>query len=302
MRSYNMIDDFSFIYPKKVDLLKNKERSKGLFEFLKENYCLVNVSDNGGHVDFITLLDGGYLGIKDGEVKLVDEIDLDTKGWVLKIVRQQLYKKMEKFNRLKYHHYEVIRHHPHAGFLCFSIDVDVINNSSFLRHDDIIKKLIKRIFNNMRSQVLFSHVISYFWVLLRNRNGYPYIHFNFYIDDKEFNHVIGDRINDLWFSALENSKRSGSVRHFTVTKVYTGASLTKGKGKEFENIAEIYQKNPNSIIVISDYNNHHDSSAMKCATNSGNKKIFIDYIYSLAKESFILPGKSKAIGFSKVRK
>ncbi|WP_411754389.1 hypothetical protein [Serratia sp. (in: enterobacteria)] len=306
MGVYNMMDDFRFIFPQKSATHKNTRPVRSHLNALANTYCLFYKDRDGEDlVNIIHELDYVYDGIIDGKVVFILGCDLEYKERLLSLVRQCIYKKMATYRRLRDYHHEVLRAYPKAGSLCLSLDVKESSEAAgnYLLHDDVIKDMAKRLFNNLKTLALFSHVIAYFWVLLRHQDGHPYLHLHFYFNEKDFNHTIGLEINRVWFNILEKQGRTGSVRHFTMSENFIGPLLTKGGVAGEKCLYEVNQYRSDGMRKVLFYDDYNGMSVdPKCRTNRGDKKDFEFYIYTLSRESFNLPGQSKSLGLSKIKR
>ncbi|VVT46886.1 hypothetical protein UYSO10_1128 [Kosakonia radicincitans] len=308
MKAYNMMDDFRFLYPRKSDMHKNIRRDRGHLNMLVNTWCLFyNDSVRGKTVDLIAELYDYYEGITDGKIIFSGGWFSEYKEEFIAATRQCIYKKMSAYRSLKDYHYEVLRFHPKAGYICFSLDVDknTRNHQSSDTHNKDIKDLAKKFINNFKSLALHSHTTAYFWVLLRRHDGYPYLHFTLYFKERDFNHVAGLLINKTWFNILEKQGLKGSIRYFIITDDFIGPRLSKG-GVAGDRC--LYEANPchddkkNELFIYNDYNGTDILQELSSDINKINKKAFELHLYSLSKLMFVLPGKSKSQGFSKIKK
>ncbi|MFV8980897.1 hypothetical protein [Serratia fonticola] len=306
MGIYNMMDDFRFLYPKKSEIHKNIRPDRQHLNGLSNTYCLFwNDDERKRAVNIIQEINYFYDGLIDGEVIFSGECSSEYKDDLLVAMRQCVYKKMAMFSRLINYHHEVLRKYPKAGHLCFSLDVEknIGSFEGYAAHDEIMKIMTKKLFNNLKSLALFSHVAAFFWVLLRRRDGYPYLHFNIYFKEQAFNHTIGTSINKTWFNIIKKQKRQGSIRYFLINNDFIGPRLSKGgiagDGCLFETSThgDISKK---ELFIYNDYNGMDMFSF--CDINSIDKKAFELYLFSLSKLSFVLPGKSKSLGLSKIKR
>lgn len=308
MKAYNMMDDFRFLYPRKSDMHKNIRRDKGHLNMLVNTWCLFyNDSVREKPVDLIAELDYYYEGITDGKIIFSGDCSSEYKEEIIAATRQCIYKKMSAYRRLIDYHYEVLSFHPKAGYICFSLDVDknTRNHQSSDTHNKDIKDLAKRFINNFKSLALYSQITAYFWVLLRRRDGDSYLHFTLYFKEKDFNHVPGLSINKTWFNVLEKQGLKGSIRYFIITDDFIGPRLSKG-GVAGDRC--LYEVNPyhddekNELFIYNDYNGTDILQELSLDINEINKKVFELHLYTLSKLIFVLPGKSKSQGFSKIKK
>lgn len=306
MGIYNMMDDFRFIYPRKADMHKNTRPDRSYLNGIANTYCLFYKDNGSGRfVNAIHELNSSYDGIVDGKVVFLIGCTPEYKERLLCLVKRCVYKKMAVYRRLRDYHHEVLRTYPKTGSLCLSLDVEKTKSTAgdYLLHDDVIKDMVKKLFNNLKSLAFYSHMIAYFWVLLRHHDGHPYIHLHFYFNEKEFNYSVGLAINRVWFNILDKQGRTGSVRHFTMSENFIGPLLTKGGVAGEKCLYEVNQYRSDGMRKVLFYDDYNGMSVdPKCKTNRGDKKDFELYIYTLSRESFILPGKSKSLGLSKIKR
>ncbi|NPD52089.1 hypothetical protein HPS26_18965 [Klebsiella aerogenes] len=308
MKAYNMMDDFRFLYPRKSDMHKNIRRDRGHLNMLVNTWCLFyNDSVREKAIDLITELNYYYEGITDGEIMFSDECSPEYKEQIIAVTRQCIYKKMSAYRRLRDYHHEVLRSHPKAGYVCFSLDVDK-NTHNYLTtdvHNNLIKDLVKKFTNNFKSLTLYSHVAAYFWVILRRRDGYPYLHFTLYFKEKDFNHVVGLSINKTWLNVLEKQGLKGSIRYFIITEDFIGPRLSKGGvagDRCLYEVSPYHDDEKNELFIYNDYNGAGILQEMSSDINKINKKVFELHLYTLSKLTFVFPGKTKSQGFSKIKK
>lgn len=165
MGIYNMMDDFRFLYPKKSETHKNIRPDRQHLNGLSNTYCLFwNDDERKRAVNIIQEINYFYDGLIDGEVIFSGECSSEYKDDLLVATRQCVYKKIAMFSRLRNYHHEVLRKYPKAGHLCFSLDVEknIGSFEGYAAHDEIMKSMTKKLFNNLKSLALFSHVAAFF--------------------------------------------------------------------------------------------------------------------------------------------
>lgn len=290
---------------------KNIRRDRAHLNMLVNTWCLFyNDSVREKSVDLIAELEDYYEGITDGKIIFSGGWFSEYKEEFIAATRQCIYKKISAYRRLRDYHYEVLRSHPKAGYVCFSLDIDK-NTCNYLTtdaHNHLIKDLAKKFTNNLKSLTLYSHVAAYFWVLLRRRDGYPYLHFTLYFREKNFNHVTGLSINKTWFNVLEKQGIKGSIRYFVITEGFIGPRLSKGGVAGDRCLYEVnpyHDEEKEELLIYNDYNDYNGSDILQELSldiNKINNKVFELHLYTLSKLIFVFPGKSKSQGLSKIKK
>lgn len=288
---FNMFDDFRFIFPRKIDKYKNKQKSDININRIDNDYCLNSFFIKRGMViNFHQYLRHGFIELKDGvAVFNQNNHEETTKG--LKAI---LYKKKKIFKQMQDYNNSVIVRNKKGGILSFSIRIKKEDGISVDEHKCISRKSIIRFFNNMRSKKFYSSdVIGYFWIVLRDDIGLPYIHVVLYFNNNNFNSLVGKDIIETWIKVVSFYKSDGEISFLNTTE-----DFTNGPG--------IYDfKNKDKILTIKkttinqDWNST-DYSLIKLF-HGYNKKTFSNYLYILAKKSYFTSAKGRTVGFSSIK-
>lgn len=310
MANFNMLDDFRFIFPKKIDVYKNVEAKSVDFGSLERDYCICLYQEADGYrpekvVNLITELRHEYTGCRDGKVEFESDPEMENiNQLILESVKKDIHKKIKIFNRVRQCHNDMVRRYKNLGNLCFSLFASGLPGEPIPEHAKTLKRLSTHFFNNIRSLTTFKHhVLGYFWVVLKNSSdNRPYLHVNFYLDTKHFNHVIGEEINQCWFNALgAMQNRQGGVMHLTISPDYINGKMSTTTenymNQNSVNQFAVMMHEVDGFIMLNDLNNK-ESGVFKTFTNNNNKKFFTTYLYALAKESYFISKDSRSFGVS----
>lgn len=307
-----ILDDFSFVLPKKSERYKNVKPESVDFNRLSHEYCLSHFfmtreGISNGIVDLNALLRDKYSGMINGNVLLNGGDDAINNIFIndLKCI---INKKVKMFEKLMNYHLTIFDRKEDAGMLSFSIFLLKKHDDNVIAFSKFVKKNLTDFLNNIRSVANFRyHVIGYFWCVLKSSDDMPYIHVNFYLDTKEFNNLIGYEINRVWIKTLDKNNVHGGIVHFTITENYvngllfktTGYDIDKHVPREFRGFRKLEQSGKPEGIVFKDINGN-DSMLLKIGLNSVNAKP-ADYILSLSKESYFLDKNSRVFGVSMIK-
>lgn len=314
MTPFNMLDDFRFIFPTKKDFYKNVDAKSVNFTQLAMDYCFILYQEREGYqsenvIDIIRFLKHEYAGFYNGKVEF-------NSGWerekynneMLGLIKKDIHRKMKIFNKARQYHNDIIVNHKKPGTLCVSLFASGIFGEPIPIHMKTLKKLSSYFFNNIRSLSTFKHhVLGYFWVVLKNiSDDRPYLHVNFYIDTRDFNHVIGEDINKCWFNALNTiGNRPGGVAHLTISSAYVNGHVSKVtdgyKKNNSANRLAIIMHESNGYVTTNDLNDMNSGEFKHFSNTSGNNH-FVNYIYALAKESYFISKGSRSFGSSSINK
>ena len=294
---HDMMNDFRFIFPTKLDKYKNSERKFAGMNALASDYCMRDVY-NGAECDLFPLLNDSYDGLHKGEVILTSLGD----DILLQLIQNQVKRKMTHFQDMEDYYHKVARKHKKFETLTFSMRIknyDYSHEPLNYIPQESLNLVTRHFFNIIRSRSVFKeYVVGHQWIYLMDTNSNPYIHVTLYLNDEKFNDHITNDINDVWYNALKKHEQFGEIFYLTMTNnfksqwYYYKDSNVKGMTNR-----DFYKKD-GVVIIRSDFNG--TDYGLKAASNNLNKKTFISYLYKLSKKSYI-PQSGRAIGFSSIK-
>ncbi len=287
----DMMDDFRFIFPTKLDKYKNVEKKSVKFDSLIMNYCMADYHE--GIVDWVILLSRHYEGTYNGVVTF-NNSDYQI---ILDRISNQIKTKMKHFNKMREFYYKIARENKKVETLIFSIRIN-----DHQRNGQADMQVFKHFFNNIRSRSVFeNYVIAYQWVILKDYKGYPYLHITFYLNDEKINNIITQDINSVWYNSLKRYGYLGEVKYLTISENFINDLYSYSKHGEKNMILDT-KPSMYKDKKITDFNN------CKYNLNSKiHKNKLIKYLYDLSKKSNMLISESKRlksrriIGFSSIK-
>ncbi|MBJ2110612.1 hypothetical protein [Proteus terrae] len=293
-----MREDFYFVLPDKKDAYIDVKVDKELLEKigrLKQDYCFFIEVVEQGKVVFGSILEYLYIYYSNG-------YNYGISREILNSLHEQIYKKALLYRKIENYHNKLTIINKKRYMVCVSLGIDEIsNNESYATFAKEYKKILSRFFNNLRSHTFYrDFVIGYFWVLLKKKsNNCCYAHVNFYLKDCHFNQKLVREINGIWRKVIKSENRTGEVLYFTMKENINPAEQYESMGdnttrrkikKKYEKVVSIASiKNDKTLIIYPDFNEGNEN--YEYYFNNDNKKEFFEnYLISLAKKSFYIPG------------
>ncbi|MCD1125199.1 hypothetical protein LPW36_04015 [Jinshanibacter sp. LJY008] len=288
---FNMFDDFRFIFPRKIDKYKNKHKLECDFNKVNKEYCLNSfVLKTGRPINHYQYLKNNFTALIDG----VAIFEKNNHEEITKGLKTIIYKKNKIFKQMQGYNNEIFIKNKKMGFLSFSLRLSKAINRNMAEHTEILRKSLIRFFNNMRSKKFYSSdVVGYFWVMLQDNGGFPYMHVVFHFKNNDFNALVGHEIIETWIRVVNFYKVEGELLFLNATE-----DFTNGTG--------IYcLENKGEILTMKTYSTNTDWNDVDYALfkqfKGYNKKLFDQYLYALAKKSYFINPKGRAVGFSSIK-
>ncbi|PWC14323.1 hypothetical protein B4923_05290 [Brenneria roseae subsp. americana] len=283
--------DFNFIYLKKEELVKisNLLKIEKRITLLQSNYCLYYFNRDNGF--FCDLLDDAKKEI--GTI-FSEAISFDEHKENIKIIRSEfsplLENKSKLLDSLLLHYHKLKSKNSSLYSLRFSFSLnDRTSESSKIQNAETIKTAYARIvdylrkfLNFSRQKVLLKKIVGYFWVILRDYNGLPYIHINFYLSDGEFNSGLALEIKQLWENITNGS---GCSLIFEISKNYGNNEVYNDKVSNLYSIRSPMLSNNKKHQVHNDFN-RTESLIYKYDCLAEDTEKYERYLTCIARESY----------------
>lgn len=297
-----MREDFYFVLPDKKDAYIETQVDKELLEKLgrlKQDYCFFTEVKHNEKKYFMSIVEYIYEYFNRIKIRGIQNEEINHQ--LIYILREQMYKKTYLYRKIKEYHELITTINKNRYMLCFSLGMDQFNNEPDFDFYDEYKKVLSCFFNNIRSRAFYrDFVIGYFWVLLKKKkNNNCYAHINFYLKGEDFNKKLIREINSVWRKVIKSENRTGEVLYFTMKENINpaeqyeslGDSITRRKiKKKYEKVVSIASiKNDKTLILYPDFNEGNENYEYYF-NNSNKKEFFENYLISLAKKSFYIPG------------
>lgn len=214
----------------------------------------------------------------------------ETKNNIRKITHPLLKKKSELLNSLFLHYHKLKKIHPSLYSLRFSFSIQRTAVRDIKFDDPFAVKVfcaklmsaMRRFLNNARQRVLLQKIVGYFWVFMKEPNGMPYIHINFYIDNDRFNANLATEIKTLWVHVTNNH---GCVLLFDISERYGNEEVYNDKVRTMFSRKLVNDKSNIKDIFFDDFN-QKGTSILKYNAKVENTKSFESYLVLVAQESY----------------
>lgn len=274
-----MKKDFRFLFPRAEDELwpykLNVLHSK--IEKLKNEYCI-------NYFDTIDNVNNDFLN----EINFYKKDSLLVQCKLLGgLISPLLNKKQDIFSSLLLQHNQLKRQYRKLSALRVSFNFPTRQKLSPEIKMSMLATRFKKFLNNIRHRPFYKIMVGYFWVILRDKSGMPYIHANFYIDGDDFTSCVGHQINSVWFRVTGKSEGGNYLNyvcHFTASPNYSNAELMGPP----ENLAVEAMMKDTLGMILDDFN--YSTAALVKFAEKANKdqNSLSEYLFCLAKESFCL--------------
>ncbi|WP_134707132.1 hypothetical protein [Rahnella sp. CJA17(1/100)] len=283
-------DHFDFIFHNKKDEIRLTKLSYVMkrLRVVEANFCLDYYDQNDNKIikyfRRVSNLVEGSFSINDFD-KLTE-----AKNNIKEITQPLLKKKSELLNTLLLHYHRLNRKHPSLYSLRFSFSLkrDAIINKGFDNPLEVknscwvLVSAMRNFLNNARQRVLLQKIVGHFWVVMKEPNGMPYIHINFYINDDRFNANLATEIINLWAKVTSND---GCALFFDVSRRYGNSEVYNDKVRTMFSRKLVDDKSKAEDIFLDDFN-QKGNSQLKYDALASDIKSFEAYLILLAKESY----------------
>lgn len=282
--------DFDFIFYSKKDLAKltKLEYIKKRLDFVERHYCFDYFEKNGLNlVRYFHKVSSLY----EKSFLLEDFEHLqETVNQVKKITQPILKNKSDLFDALTTHYRKLKNKHPSLYSLRFSfgfsreMKVGHIGGDSLLIRNNCISlgSWMRKFLNNSRQRALLQRVVGYFWVVMKEPDGTPYIHINLYMDNDRFNANVAIDVKDLWISV---TNKSGCVLPLNISKRYGNAEIYNDKVRTMFSRTLVVDKSKIIDLICDDFN-LMGRSIVKYKAEASDEKNFERYLYLVSQESY----------------
>lgn len=215
---------------------------------------------------------------------------LETTAQVKEITQPLLKKKSELFDTLALHFHKLQRLHPSIYSLRFSF---AFRKEMALHHEGdnpftiknicaLLTSAMSKFLNNSRQRVLLQKTVGYFWVLMKEPNGVPYIHVNFYMDNDRFNANLASEIKHLWKYVTDNK---GCVLIFDISRRYGNDEVYNDEVRTMFSRRLVIDKSNIKDHFFDDFNQTGNAN-VKYMAKANDVKLFEHYLLFVARESY----------------
>ena len=239
------------------------------------------------------------------------------------LIKYELIRKDNFLVNLSEHYKNIKRKNEFVSSFCVSFGLkpsvkisSLSKQYSVSAHLERLGNALKKFFNLVRNRASFNYIVGYFWVVMIDAEGIPYIHLNFYVNNDRFGQRLAEDINGVW---LKVTNGAGEIIHYShrlkfnllgMTNIFIGRlgldySIFWKIDKETHRILikkisgskeTSTWENPEYLFDL----NGKRSTKIKHLANAQIKELFISYLRCIAMEAFHYPGK-RMFGLSKIR-
>ncbi|MEI7384699.1 hypothetical protein WCU57_11125, partial [Pectobacterium versatile] len=212
----------------------------------------------------------------------------------VKVVKSNLSPLLENKSKLldsiTLHYHKIRSKYPSLYSLRFSFSLnDRTSHYAEKLSAEMIRKEYSRIvdylnkfLNFSRQRVFLKKIVGYFWVIMRDYAGLPYIHIGFYLSDGLFNARLAIEIKQLWEQVTDGY---GCSLIFDVSESYGNSEVYNNNAINFLSPKSLVNRNNKKHEIRHDFNKIGDST-LKYFCSAENVKEYERYLTCIARESY----------------
>lgn len=281
--------DFYFIYLNKGDLIKpvNLTNIEKRISSLQDCYCLCYLN-NYFLCDLLSNLRENV------DTIFSQNVSFDKYQSNIKAIKYNLSPLLENKSKLldslTLHYYKMKSKHPSLYSLRFSFSLNdrtsryaERQSAAMIRNEySKIVDYLNKFLNLSRQRVLLKKIVGYFWVIMRDYAGLPYIHIGFYLSDGLFNARLAIEIKQLWEQVTDGY---GCSLIFDVSENYGNSEVYNNNAINFVSPKSLVNRNNKKYEIRHDFNKIGDST-LKYFCSAENVKEYERYLTCIARESY----------------